>query len=150
MNITDSFALFLEQHEQIKATAKEAQLALERIKSTGNVEGYQEVLDKLVKLKAELMEHSRQEEEVIVPLVEKMYHSPEMAHYVEDEHVQMEEDLLAIKKQLRMHISEEREQLDEEVFVKTKRFLTQTVTHIFEEESGLFPMLRGYLLQMEK
>lgn len=62
----------------------------------------------------------------------------------------MEEDLKEIKNQLRLHISQGRERLEEEVYIKAKSFLTQTVTHIFEEESGLFPMLRGYLVQAGK
>ncbi|WP_134704089.1 hemerythrin domain-containing protein [Ammoniphilus sp. YIM 78166] len=151
MNIADAITLLLEQHEEIRSLAKEAMSVLERTKENASTEDYELLLEKLITLKARLVEHGRKEEELIVPILQDMYHpQAEMARYVEDEHTHMEEELKEIKKHLREHILNKSERLEEVIYSKAKTFLTQTITHLFEEESGLFPMLKGFLSQVKK
>ncbi len=149
--IADSITLLLEQHEKIRTSAKEAMSLLERTKENASAEDYGLLLAKLITLKVLLVEHGRKEEELIVPILQDMYHpQAEMARYVEDEHSHMEEELKEIKKHLREHILNQPERLEEAIYSKAKNFLTQTITHLFEEESGLFPMLKGFLSQTKK
>lgn len=151
MTIVNSITLLLEQHEKIKTLTKETIAVLERTKENALTNDYEVLLEKLVELKALLVEHSRQEEEMIVPILQDMYHpQAEMARYVEDEHTHLEEEIKEIKQHLREHIINRSERLEEGIHAKTKNFLTHTVTHIFEEESCLFPMLNGVLSQVKK
>lgn len=137
------FNKLMRQHDMIKEVVKGTQTFLESIKTSASEGDFIELHGKLEHVKFLLLEHGEFEEDLLVPLLKKMYHpQEELAHYVKDEHIVLERDLNNLLRLVKEHVEQKKEQLDREVFFKIRNYLQQTVTHLVEEEVSLFPMLK--------
>lgn len=139
----DAFSLLIKQHNLIKDVITEALKGLELVKTQATEADYLDLILKLNHVKQLLLEHGEYEEEELLPLLKKIYSSEEMAHYIKDEHIQLETELTGLTRLVREHAKAHKECLDKPVYFKIKKFLDQMVVHIFEEESSLFPMLKA-------
>lgn len=143
MSKVDVFSLLIKQHDMIKEAIGETQKVIDIVRTQGNETDYLDLVDKLERVKYLFLEHSEFEEEELVPVLKKMYHGQEeLAHYVADEHISLEKELNVLIRIVKEHIEINKEQLDQEAYLRIKKYLQQTVTHMVEEEVSLFPMLK--------
>lgn len=144
----DTYTLMVKQHDMIREAIGETQKVMDVVKEKGNKADYLDLVDKLEKTKYLLLEHGEFEEDELVPVLKKLYNGQEeLANYVADEHVMLEKELNVLIRLVKVHVEDNREQFDLDLYYRMKKYLHQTVTHLAEEEISLFPMLKVMLPQ---
>jgi iron-sulfur cluster repair protein YtfE (RIC family) len=125
--ITQNFDLLTKQHEMIR----------EKIRLFQEQKEISKEIDKNLELLIRLLEeHSKCEEQILMPLLKEIYPSqPEILQYVTKDHEEVEKGLSELMKT----------QLVLENIPKIKSLLNQIVVHFVEEEKGLFPLLKTFL-----
>ncbi len=128
-NVTDRLSLLVQQHKELREIFKK----INTIRETAPHSKVRELLQTLLN---SARDHMKKEEEVLVPLLEGMYHpsEQEILGFILKEHHQIQNDLTSIL------ASVQTQDWDDWV----EHLINQQLEHMYKEEYFLFPMIQQF------
>ncbi|WP_134699873.1 hemerythrin domain-containing protein [Ammoniphilus sp. YIM 78166] len=129
-NIKDRLSLLVQQHKELRAISKK----IDNTKETASPIKIRELLFTLLNL---AKDHMKQEEEILVPLLEGMYHpnEQEIAGFILKEHQQLQSELASLL------ASVQTPEWDNDT---VESLISHQLEHMFKEEYFLFPLIQHF------